>query len=279
MKASMLAEKLISDGQLTEALHALQDAVRKDPSNAKYRIFLFQLLTVLGSWDRALTQLNVVGQLDAAALPMVQTYREAVQCEALRADIFSGQRLPVVFGEPAPWIALMIDALRLDASGGVQQAATARAKAFASAPTVGGTIDGSRFDWIADGDARLGPLLEAVVNGRYYWIPFHRIRRIEIEAPIDLRDAVWMPASFIWINGGETVGLIPTRYAGTVERNDNALLLARRTEWIENQSGAALGLGQRMLVSDVADYSLMDIRLIEFDAAPEEIAGSEAHDG
>ena len=262
----MLAEQYIVEGKLSEALAALQDGVRKDPSSAKLRIFLFQLLAVLGSWDRALTQLSVAGQLDAAALPMVQTYREAVQCEALRADIFLGKRAPVVFGEPAPWIALMIEAVRLDAAQQTQQAAAARASAFESAPAVSGSIDGNRFAWIADGDGRLGPLLEAVVTGRYYWIPFDRIARIEIDAPVDLRDAVWMPASFTWTNGGATVGLIPTRYTDTIARNNPALSLARRTEWIDGADGAAHGLGQRMLVTDAADYPLMDIRLIEMDA-------------
>lgn len=80
----MNPQELIHDGQLDAALGALQDLVRKDASNAKYRIFLFQLLSVMGQWPRALTQLNVAGELDAASLPMVQTYREAIQCEALR---------------------------------------------------------------------------------------------------------------------------------------------------------------------------------------------------
>jgi type VI secretion system protein ImpE len=101
-----------------------------------------------------------------------------------------------------------------------------------------------------------------------------RIRRIELDAPADLRDAVWMPASFTWTNGAQTVGLIPTRYNGTVGAGaiggtaDNALLLARRTEWVGE--GAGQGLGQRMLVSDAGDHALMDVRVIEFDATSDD---------
>jgi type VI secretion system protein ImpE len=29
--------------------------MRKEPSNAKHRVFLFQLLSVMGQWGRALT--------------------------------------------------------------------------------------------------------------------------------------------------------------------------------------------------------------------------------
>ncbi|USX23999.1 tetratricopeptide repeat protein [Oxalobacteraceae bacterium OTU3CINTB1] len=262
----MTPQELIQEGKLVAALSALQEQVRKDAANPKYRIFLFQLLCVLGQWNRALTQLNVAGELDADNLPMVQTYREAIQCEALRGDIFGGARAPLIFGQPQLWQALLLEALKADAAGDAERSTSARAQAFELAPAVGGNIDGQRFEWLADADQRLGPVLEALVNGRYFWIPLQRISRIELDAPVDLRDAVWTPASFTWTNGAQTVGLIPTRYNGTAASDDEALLLARRTEWIGEGGSAGQGLGQRMLVSDAGDYPLMDVRLIEFDA-------------
>ncbi len=263
----MDAQQLIRDGNLTAALDALQGAVRKNASDAKLRVFLFQLLCVMGQWPRALTQLNVAGELDPLTLPMVQTYREAIQCEALRADIFAGKRAPLIFGEPQPWLAQLIDALQHDALDPAR-AAAARAQALESAPASSGNIDGVPFAWLSDADQRLGPVLEAIVNGRYFWIPFCRIARIELEAPSDLRDAVWTAASFTWSNGAQTVGLIPTRYNGTVATGDHGLLLARRTEWIANGDGDA-GVGQRMLASDASEYALMDARVIEFDVEME----------
>ena len=74
----MPAQQFIRDGNLIGALTALQNAVRKNAADVKLRIFLFQLLAVLGQWSRALTQLNLAGELDASTLPMVQTYREAI---------------------------------------------------------------------------------------------------------------------------------------------------------------------------------------------------------
>lgn len=259
----MQAQELIKEGKLAEALAALQAQVRSAPSNAKHRIFLFQLLSVMGQWNRALTQLNVVGELDAEALPMVQTYREAIQCEALRAEIFSGKRAPVIFGEPQDWLGLLVEALRHDADH-PEQAAALRAQAFEGAPASTGRINGDAFEWLADADGRLGPVLEAVVNGRYFWIPFSRIERIEIEAPSDLRDTVWTAATFTWTNGAQAVGLIPTRYDGSADSADDAIKLGRRTEWLGER-----GLGQRMFASDAADYALMDVRTVEFDAQPE----------
>lgn len=259
----MTPQQLIREGRLADALAALQDMVRKDAANAKHRVFLFQLLCVMGEWKRALNQLNVAGELDPATLPMVQTYREAIQCEALRGEIFKAAHAPLIFGEPTLWLALLVEAVKCDAAGEHARADALRAQAFDAAPAGSGSIDGQRFAWLADADARLGPVLEAVVNGRYFWVPMQRIRRIAFEAPVDLRDTVWMPASFTWTNGAETVGLVPTRYADTLSRGDDALLLARRTEWSE----AGRGLGQRMLVTDAGEYPLMDVRSIEFDGA------------
>jgi len=264
----MTAQELIREGDLDGALAALQAEVRKNAADPRLRIFLFQLLCVRGEWARALTQLNVAGELDAGALPMVQTYREAIQCEALRAEIFAGKRAPHIFGEPPAWLAQLVEALALDTSDPAR-AALARAQALEAAPASGGSIDGARFEWLADADGRLGPVLEAIVNGRYFWIPLMRIRRIEIDAPADLRDTVWTAASFTWSNGAQTVGLIPTRYQDTLGTGDNGLLLARRTEW-QALGEQYTGLGQRMFASDVDDHALMDVRLVEFDPAGED---------
>jgi type VI secretion system protein ImpE len=260
----MLAEQLVSQGDLASALKELQGQVRKDASNAKLRVFLFQLLCVMGDWQRALTQLNVAAELDAGTLPMAQTYRTAIECEALRADIFAGLRTPLIFGEPPAWLAQLLEALKHDAAA-ADTAASMREQAFAAAPASTGRIDGEPFEWLADADQRLGPVLEAIVNGRYFWIPVCRIQRIELEAPVDLRDSVWTAASFTWSNGAQTVGLIPTRYNDTAASGDPTLLLGRRTEWADSGSAVGHGLGQRMLVTDSGEYALMDVRLIEFD--------------
>jgi protein involved in temperature-dependent protein secretion len=37
---------------------------------------------------------------------------------------------------------------------------------------------GNLFAWLADADVRLGPVLEAIVDGKYYWIPFGNLSAI-----------------------------------------------------------------------------------------------------
>ena len=71
-----------------------------------------------------MTQLQVVGELDAKTLAMVQTYREALRCEALRADVFAGKRSPLFFGKPAEWMALLLSALKMSAENHHAEAAT-----------------------------------------------------------------------------------------------------------------------------------------------------------
>ena len=256
------AEKAVREGDLAGALSHLQEQIRKEPSKAELRVFLFQLLAVMGQWERAHTQLNVAAELDAGALAMAQMYREAINCERLRADVFAGRKSPVVFGEPEEWVALLIESLLSDGTPRAAQAQALRARAFEAAPPSAGTINGEPFEWIADADMRLGPVCEAVINGRYYWIPYSRIARIDLEAPADLRDVVWMPAHFQFANGGETVGVIPTRYPGSEAADDPRLRLARQTVWNEDAAEVYVGLGQRILATDTGEHALMDVRTI-----------------
>ncbi|MFW6162403.1 MAG: type VI secretion system accessory protein TagJ [Planctomycetota bacterium] len=274
--------ELVKDGKLDEALAALTEQVRARPADAKLRVFLFQLLCVRGDWERAMTQLNVAADMDPETVLMAQVCRPALNCEAFRAEVFAGNRAPMLFGEPEDWMAWLIQANQHVAQGELSAAAELRDQAFDAAPAVDGTIDGTPFAWVADADTRLGPTLEAIVEGRYYWIPFQNIRQVLIEEPADLRDAVWMPAQFVWANGGNTVGLIPTRYAGSEAADDPGIQLARKTVWEEHDGGHFLGLGQRMLCTDQGEYPLMDVRSIALNVAlPEgaEGAGDEADEG
>lgn len=256
----MTAEELLRAGQLDKALAALQERVRAKPADAALRVFLFQLLAVMGQWARAANQLKVAGELDASTLPMVQTYSTALECEALRAQVFAGRHTPVVLGEPGDWLALLIQALKLDADGHAEAANQLRAQAFEAAPATPGQANQRPFSWFADADPRLGPILEVMLNGRYAWLPMHNIRELRTEAPADLRDLVWLPAELTLSNGGSMVALIPSRYPGTEAVGDDALRLARLTDW--NEQG--LPLGQRLFADDSGDTALFELRELTF---------------
>ena len=261
----------VRDGRPHEALALLTAAVRARPADAALRVYLAQLLCVLGQWERAHTQLNVVAEMDPKTVPMRETVGHAVRCELMRAQVFAGKRTPMVFGQPDEWLALLIESLLQAGQGNDAMAQDLAARAFDAAPASAGEIDGQRFEWLADADSRLGPVLEACVNGRYYWIPFSRLSRIRFEPPQDLRDCVWTAAQLMFENGGETVALVPTRYPGSEASADGLVCLARKTEWRAAGAERWFGLGQRVFASDLGEHDLMQARRVQFDpveAAP-----------
>ena len=264
----MTADQLIKNGQIKEALAALQNEVRNKPEDQRLRIFLFQINCVLGQFDKALTQLQVISSLNAETMLMARIFQPVIQCEMLRREVFAGKRTPLIFGEPAEWIGFSVQANELAGKGQYAAALELRDKAFEAAPATSGRINDSAFTWISDADSRLGPLLEVILEGKYYWIPFSRIKRIIIPKPTDLRDLVWTPAEFVWANGGAVTGHIPCRYPLTESSTDDALRLSRKTAWSEPAEGYNVGLGHRILTTDNADYSLLECRTIDLEPEP-----------
>jgi type VI secretion system protein ImpE len=238
--------------------------IRRAPGNAALRVCLFQLLCVQGQWQRALTQLQAAAQLDPAAVPMAQTYREAIRCEMLRAEVFAGRRTPQTIGEPPRWLSLLIEALHLVAIGEEGRAAALRAEAFEAAETTPVEIDGAPSAWIADADSRLGPICEIILNGQYYWLPFSLIGELCFEQPEDLRDLVWTPTRLTLANGGSQVALIPSRYPGSEQ--DERFRLCRQTDWVGIGPDAWKGLGQREWISEAGSHPLLDVRQLRFGA-------------
>ena len=262
-----LSEELIAAHRPQEALAALTAEVRKRPVDFKLRVFLAQLLCVLGQWKRAIEQMDVAAELDASAVPMKQMYGDAARCEAVRERVFAGQSAPMLFGEPEPWTALLIESLLRHGKGDTASAQTLREQAFEAAPASAGQVDGTAFEWLADADMRLGPVLEAFINGRYYWVPMNRLACIRFEPPEDLRDQVWLPVHLDFTNGGETLALVPARYPGSQGSADGAIQLGRKTEWQEREPGVWIGSGQRMFSTDSTELAMLGLQRIDFQPA------------
>jgi len=268
------ARALLASGDPVAALKALQQQVRAQAADVRLRVFLAQLLCVLGQWKRALDQLKVCAELDAGTLAMVNTCNAAIQCEQVREAVFEGRVLPHVFGPPATWLAELAQALQLDAQGRPDAAAGLRAAAFDAAPSSRGRLalagpdggqDGGQacehdFEWLADADSRLGPVLEIVINGRYGWLPLAHCASLTVEPVVDLRDLVWAPAQLEFANGAQTVALLPVRYCPSPLADGGALALSRRTEWLPLAGAAFRGIGQRMLATDAAEFGLLELR-------------------
>src|SRR6266545_4431535 len=106
----MNAQDFVKNGQLREALAALQQDIRAKPEDVRLRIFLFQLDCVLGHLDKALTQLQVLASLNVETMLLAQIFRPVITCEMLRREVFEGKRTPLVFGEPMEWVGRLVQA-------------------------------------------------------------------------------------------------------------------------------------------------------------------------
>jgi len=260
----MTAEELLQQGKLNAALEALTSQVKAKPADAGNRVFLFQVLVVLGQWERAQTQLELAGQLDESVAPMVQAYRDVINCELHRQAVFAGKSKPLIFGEPEEWVALLVEAQQYFARDDYAGFKKLNAQAFEQAETRGGKINGEPFVWLADADQRLGPVFEVIFNEHYYWVPMSRVQTLMTEEPADLRDLVWQPAEITWTNGGKHIVMLPSRYP-RIEGVSESGLLARSTDWAPHAEDVFEGVGQRMFATDQQDYSFLQVRSIEFD--------------
>ena len=90
-----------------------------------------------------------------------------------------------------------------------------------------------------------------------------RLTRVDIEAPVDLRDMVWTPAHLTLQPG--CCGRIDTHpLSGSENSTDSAVQLARRTDWEQPVEDFYLGSGQRMFATDRDNYPLLSTRRILF---------------
>src|SRR5438046_1741630 len=112
------ARDVFRAGRFPECLATLQDVVRNDPASPAPRLFLFQVQSLLGQWDRALTQLKVLTDLDPARADVYALYAGAVRGEIVRREVFAGRREPAVPGGAPPWMAAGLAAARAVAGAG-----------------------------------------------------------------------------------------------------------------------------------------------------------------
>ena len=254
------ADELLRTGDLQGARAALVDAAKRAPTDQAVRMFLFQLLCLLGEWDKALAQLRTLATLSPEAQMLSATYSLAIEAEKVRATVFAGGEPAALLVASSTWAGGVASALGAWVQGREQDAKAWRDEAFDSAPDTPGELNGVEFDWIADGDGRFGPTIEAIIAGRWGLIPFDSIERMDSEGPKDLRDLVWLPAQIIFRTGHTANAMLPVRYPGAESSSDSGVRLARRTDWREDAWGPS-GSGQHeWSLSGGQDASLLSLR-------------------
>jgi len=234
----MNAKELFQAGRLSEAVQALSAELRDNPTDARRRTFLFELLCFAGEYDRAERQLEVLGQGGPPSELGAVLYRSALEAERTRQEMFRKREFP-------------------SASG-------------AAEPPLSGRLNGNPFESLSDADPRVGAKLEVFAAGSYLWLPLAHIASLRIEPPRRLRDLLWTPAGirtgpgFKGLELGEV--FLPVLYAGSWRHPDDAVRLGRSTVWEEEADGQALPIGQKMLLVDGEEFPLLEVRTLEINA-------------
>lgn len=264
MTPSEEIQQHLKAGSLVQAIAATKAAIRKAPTDPDLRFMLFQTLSLAADWEAASNQLVAYSELVGRQSPLPVVFNDVIRAEVRRKHVFLGEEAPTVFGEPPEWISYLVQALSQAAKGDYAAAQALRAEALELAPAISGTINGTSFEWLMDGDSRLGTVFEAIINGQYYWVPQNRIRSVTLEPPEQARDAVWAAAELVLENEARLSAFVPVRYPGAAAWTSDLLKLARQTDWETPAEGFYTGLGQRVLMTDEGEYPVLDIREIEF---------------
>jgi type VI secretion system protein ImpE len=233
----MNAIELFRAGKLTEAVQALSAELRDNPTDAKRRTFLFELLCFLGEYDRAEKHLHVLSEDGPSSEMGALMYRGVLAGERTRQEMFQKREYAA---QPA------------------------------MASPFSGAVNGKPFAELSDADPRIGPRLETFAAGSYIWLPFAHIESLEIAEPRRLRDLLWARAmvrtgpAFKGMELGEI--LIPVLSPLSWRHADDQVKLGRETVWEEDENGEEVPFGQKMLLVDGEEIPLLDIRGIKIQA-------------
>lgn len=282
------------------ALQALEAQVRQQPTDLASRWALAELLCVLGQWPRALKQAQLCAQQDSGYERHAQWLRSLISAEAQREGVFAGKQAPRMHSSAEPqWMQLLWQALAANAALDVSRADQLREQALSHMPEYQGSVrhyrpssannqPGAadapehwvqhRFEWLADSDSRLGAVCEVVLAGRYTWVDFGSIERIELTAPQHLLELVWRKVRLHLRHGGPTPGQpnttgaalhahIPARSCvGDIDRAKLSpalradMLQARLSDWREVGQTGVFTLGQKTWLCAAHEVALLDVR-------------------
>ncbi len=248
------ASDLFQAGRLDEAIASQIQDVKSDPGNETKRLFLFELLVFAGQWDRAGRQLDAINYPDPERNANVAAYRALLDAERQRAEVLGSGKRPEFLIDPPADTERRIEALACLAENRQGDAATILRQIDEGASLIRGELNDAPFELLRDCDDVFGTTLEVFsTTGTYYWVPMEQIASLTINEPSQLRDLAWLPATLEMKDGPSGDVFLPVRYPISEEHADDAVRLARATDWSDSETGPVRGSGARLyLVGDDA---------------------------
>jgi type VI secretion system protein ImpE len=255
---------LFRDGRLRDAIVAQTELVRAAPADVTHRWFLAELLCFAEEWERADRQLDTIATQAATVMPAALGFRRLLRGEETRRQVMREGRAPQILGTHGASLYPAVEALLCLRDG--QPAEAAAKLAAAAAPAAAGLRNGEqRFDGFRDLDDLCAGFVEFMTGaGDYHWVPVEDLATVEIQPLARPRDLLWRPARLEIRDGSAGDVYLPAVYVANGGDIDDALRLARRTEWLEQEGAPVRGVGQRVFLAGDDDIPIHELGRVEF---------------
>ncbi|MEM6672374.1 MAG: type VI secretion system accessory protein TagJ [Planctomycetota bacterium] len=262
----MRAIELFNQGELDDAIDAAVAEVKAKPSDVDVRATLADLLCFARDFERADRQLDSIGKLSPGSAHVVSLFRQLVRAETWREDFFLRGRTPEFLSQPDDAVTLQMRAsiaLREGENGEASELLAAAEEARRPAPCA---ADDRTFEDIRDCDDLIAGVLELLTStGKYFWVPFHAVKEIELRPVERPLDRLWRRARVEVEDGPDGEVYLPSIYAPLPADAPDPVRLGRVTEFTE--SDPIRGIGRRMFLLGEEGVSLDDLPTLRFEGA------------
>ena len=268
----MDAKQLFESGNLSEAIEAQNAEVKARPTDLDARYLLSVLLCFEGDLDRAFLHLNVIGQQDPELGMGSNLYRSLIVAESERRSVYTEEGRPLLPPDCPESIEVRLDVVLALRRGDSEAAKVALARAEEQERPLEGKVNGELASDVRDYDDFLGPILEIYSGGKYLWMPFERVRKLELPPPSHQLELLWIPATLEDTSGAQASVHLPVLYEGSHLADDGRVRAGRMTEWGDREGIGFRGLGQKVLLAlkgeESREVGLLEVRSLELLGAP-----------
>jgi type VI secretion system protein ImpE len=264
-RSSTSAAKLkLDEGDLSGAITAAIDTVKRNPTDVSARIFLFELSAFSGDWDRAEKQLDTIGHQDANTAIGSIIYRQNFQNERERINVFEHSSHPGSITSMPEYVEELVKAVDLVRRGEFESAREQLDKVEEERPAFPVEVDGERFEDFRDYNDLTMCVFETFFKDNYVWLPFEEVNSIEFLERKSLRDIYWPQAKVELVNGSIGEMFFPALYVNTWKSSDDQVRLGRSVDWRDLGNDLYTGEGARLFWMDGKEKPALDVQKIIF---------------
>jgi type VI secretion system protein ImpE len=245
-------QNALADGHLADALALQLRIVAEGPADPAARLFLFELQLLAQRFRDARATLHAIVSHDSNWPAARHWYRRL-----LRAARTRHRGRPPAILRPAPAHArLRRRLIAADPADSLELLDRADARS----PHLVGHVDGREFDGLRDADDRYASVLEAFVGSTSVWIPFERIRQLELPDPTRVFESAYRPARILLDDGRTLAVVLPLVYS---RPRTDWQRLALDTDFARVRHGPQCCVGAKLLLAGEEEIPLGTLRQLD----------------